>query len=197
MKENIKAIILETSRQLFNQHSYASVTMRDIANACHISVGNLTYHFPHKADILCALMEEIQPNSSTPIQNLQNLYQYLKDMILGVKKNAFFFSVNNMQHLDETCFLASKGNVDKLRATLIAALKNFRANGLLSNTLTDNSITSIVSFWMLSHLSWANEDNHESIYKQTALDEFLLQHFDLLVPYFTDNAATEFEYISK
>lgn len=197
MKSNIKSVILENSRSLFNKNGYASVSMRDISNACQISVGNLTYHFPHKTDILCALMEDIQPSSSTTIQNFQDLYQYLKEMILGVKKNAFFFSVNNMQHLDETCFLASKANVDKLRDSLIIALKNFRTNGLLSSSLTDNSITSIVSFWMLSHLSWASEDNQESIYKQTTLDEFLTKHFDLLIPYFTPKAAKEFKQLSK
>lgn len=196
MKANIKLTILENSRLLFNKNGYASVTMRDISNACKISVGNLTYHFPHKTDILCALMEDIQPDHAKPIQNLQELYQYLKEMITGVKKNAFFFSVNNMQRLDETCFLASKGNVDKLRTTLTATLKEFRTMGLLSTALTDNVIHSIVSFWMLSHLSWANEDNQESIYKQTTLEEFLMQHFDLLLPYFTDKAKSEFEHLN-
>lgn len=184
MKENIKTTILETSRQLFNEHGYASVTMRDIAKTCGISVGNLTYHYPHKTDILCTLMEEIQPhNFSSPVRSFEELYEYLKEMIVGVRKNAFFFSVSDMQRLDETCFNASKNNVDHLRNTLTETLHYFKDEGYLTDSVTDEVIRSTVSFWMLSHLSWANEDYQESIYKDTDLHEFLLQHFIVLEPY--------------
>lgn len=52
MVENIKNIIAEASRELFNLYGYQKVTMRQIANRCGISVGNLTYHYPHKEDLL-------------------------------------------------------------------------------------------------------------------------------------------------
>ncbi len=52
MVENIKQLIAEASRELFNANGYQKVTMRQIADACGISVGNLTYHYPHKEDLL-------------------------------------------------------------------------------------------------------------------------------------------------
>lgn len=52
MVENIKQIIAEASRELFNSEGYQKVTMRQIADRCGISVGNLTYHYPHKEDLL-------------------------------------------------------------------------------------------------------------------------------------------------
>lgn len=52
MNENIKETIARESRELFNKYGYQKVTMREIANACGISVGNLTYHYPHKEDLL-------------------------------------------------------------------------------------------------------------------------------------------------
>ena len=52
MVENIKQIIAEASRELFNANGYQKVTMRRIADRCGISVGNLTYHYPHKEDLL-------------------------------------------------------------------------------------------------------------------------------------------------
>lgn len=52
MVENIKEIIAEASRELFNAEGYQKVTMRQIADRCGISVGNLTYHYPHKEDLL-------------------------------------------------------------------------------------------------------------------------------------------------
>ena len=56
MKSNIKDEILQTAKTLFNRNSYDAVSMRDIARATGISVGNLTYHFPRKADILLSLL---------------------------------------------------------------------------------------------------------------------------------------------
>jgi len=52
MVENIKKIIADASRELFNSNGYQKVTMRQIADRCGISVGNLTYHYPHKEDLL-------------------------------------------------------------------------------------------------------------------------------------------------
>ncbi len=52
---SIKEKILTTSLNLFNKNGIETVGMRDIAAKLHISVGNLTYHFPAKNDILYAL----------------------------------------------------------------------------------------------------------------------------------------------
>lgn len=52
MNDNIKEKIANVSRQLFNTYGYPKVTMRQIADACEISVGNLTYHYPRKEDLL-------------------------------------------------------------------------------------------------------------------------------------------------
>ena len=52
MVENIKKIIADASQELFNSYGYQKVTMRQIADRCGISVGNLTYHYPHKEDLL-------------------------------------------------------------------------------------------------------------------------------------------------
>ena len=52
MKDITKIKIAQESERLFNTYGYNSVTMRQIADACGISVGNLTYHYPKKEDLL-------------------------------------------------------------------------------------------------------------------------------------------------
>jgi len=47
--------ILEASRRLFNDQGYAATPVADIAKTVGISTGNLTYHFPAKADIVTEL----------------------------------------------------------------------------------------------------------------------------------------------
>lgn len=65
MKESKKKII-RTSIELFNQHGVGNVRVHDIAEAAHISPGNLTYHFPTKK----ALMEAV--------------YIYMKECLEGM-----------------------------------------------------------------------------------------------------------------
>lgn len=52
MKDVTKNKIAQESERLFNTYGYSGVTMRQIADACGISVGNLTYHYPKKEDLL-------------------------------------------------------------------------------------------------------------------------------------------------
>ena len=54
-----KAKILYMALEMFNAQSLGQVGMRDIARGLDISVGNLSYHFPRKRDIILALMEQI------------------------------------------------------------------------------------------------------------------------------------------
>jgi AcrR family transcriptional regulator len=57
--KSTKQKILDTSRQLFNDHGYGQVTIRMIAQELKMSSGNLNYHFRRREDILEALYEEM------------------------------------------------------------------------------------------------------------------------------------------
>lgn len=46
MAQNTKGDIIACARRLFEAQGYNGVSMRDIAKALDISVGNLTYHSP-------------------------------------------------------------------------------------------------------------------------------------------------------
>ena len=61
MASSTREKILAVSLRLFNEQGYRNVTMRAIADALSISVGNLTYHFAKKQDIVAALKQENGP----------------------------------------------------------------------------------------------------------------------------------------
>lgn len=58
-KKNTKETIVETARQLFNQHGVETITVRHIAQEIGISHGNLCYHFPRKEDIIFTLYRRV------------------------------------------------------------------------------------------------------------------------------------------
>lgn len=55
---NLKDDILSVSLSLFNKHGIDGVKTRDIAEKAGISLGNLTYYYPTKNDIVLALCRQ-------------------------------------------------------------------------------------------------------------------------------------------
>jgi len=56
---NRRENILKVALKLFNENGIDGVTTRDIANKLKISLGNLTYYFPAKSDIVFSLLKEV------------------------------------------------------------------------------------------------------------------------------------------
>ena len=54
-----KEAIIITAQQLFHEKGYDHVSLRDIASACGISPGNLSYHFKKKENLVVAVMENV------------------------------------------------------------------------------------------------------------------------------------------
>ena len=138
MKENIKEKILLVSRELFNTYGYHEVTMRMIADKCNIGVGNLTYHYKKKIDIIYALLKEGEPTLSTSnTKTIEELYHFISEMVDGVRKNHFFFSSSQMQSLDESFFEANKQNVQKLHTAFISNLIELQKANKLSEDFNE------------------------------------------------------------
>lgn len=198
MKENIKEKILQVSRELFNTYSYHEVTMRMIADKCNIGVGNLTYHYKKKIDIIYALLKEGEPTLSTSnTKTIEELYHFISEMVDGVRKNHFFFSSSQMQSLDESFFEANKQNVQKLHTAFISNLIELQKTNKLSEDFSKEEMEAYVSLCMLSHISWANEEGKNSTYTNLDFKQFILTHLVLLKPYYTKKGLKEFKQLSK
>lgn len=52
-------LILEAALELWIQEGYRALTLRRIASACGLTVGNLTYHFPNKEALIQELLEAV------------------------------------------------------------------------------------------------------------------------------------------
>lgn len=92
-KKYIKEEIINTARRLFNEHGYAGVSMRDIAAALGISVGNLTYHYRRKEELLLAVMAEIRRYQQPPIApaSLPQLNAMFAMLHNNIQQNAFYY----------------------------------------------------------------------------------------------------------
>ncbi|MBQ0005458.1 MAG: helix-turn-helix transcriptional regulator [Clostridiales bacterium] len=74
MNSGIKEEIIQASYRLFKEKGYTATSMRQIADACGIAVGNLSYHFPKKESIIMQIHNDLL---NFFLENLPaNLYEH-------------------------------------------------------------------------------------------------------------------------
>jgi AcrR family transcriptional regulator len=66
-----KERILDVAVELFNTKGFVSVTMRDLAKEIGMSLGNLTYHFKKKEELMEAIHERIINERNVMLESVQ------------------------------------------------------------------------------------------------------------------------------
>ena len=110
MASSTREKILAVSLRLFNEQGYRNVTMRAIADALSISVGNLTYHFAKKQDIVAALMDDVfaqmTATADMPAASLAQIDSLFSMMLDTLERCAFFFLDNELKQENGPLHLA-------------------------------------------------------------------------------------------
>lgn len=94
--------ILDAARSVFMELGYSRFTMRKVATAAGISLGNLNYHFPRKDELLKALLETIfdtytaeferrrHAAGASPSRQLAAVLEFWIDDLLSPETTTFF-----------------------------------------------------------------------------------------------------------
>ncbi|MDL2237962.1 TetR/AcrR family transcriptional regulator [Christensenellaceae bacterium OttesenSCG-928-K19] len=134
MKKGIKTKILETAIKLFGEQGYNQVSMRDIAGELGISVGNLTYHYKRKEDLVEAAVLGTRKDyqKRAPMDTLCELNDYFIRMFERHKKNAYYF--RHYTQLAQVCPAVYQSQVSVIRDiydTLEQTVHRFVESGLM------------------------------------------------------------------
>lgn len=90
-----KELILEVSRELFNEKGTQSSTTNHIAKAMGISPGNLHYHYKNREEIIRLLYIKMHSETKLPVEELPKslavLHEHEKQLIEIRWKYRFFF----------------------------------------------------------------------------------------------------------
>ena len=192
--EDTKGRILTAAAQLFEQQGYRSVSMRAIAAQLGISVGNLTYHFPHKQDIATALAEQelktiILPEDAT----LAALVGYLRRMLISLVDHARMFD-------DPLLFEDLPGQqqenaarIHRLQQNLERLFTQLRQQGIFRPELDGQTLQDVIDLIMFSHVGW---QQRVAVSRQTpakAVDDMMRIQWLALRPYLTEEGCAELE----
>lgn len=150
--------ILAAAERLFSEKGYHNVSMRMIAGALEISVGNLTYYFPRKADLANALLEQELEDILVPVQpGLAVLDAYLEKMLRSLVRHAKLFSDPLMFSTVPALEQEHRGHIACLREKLLALLRVQHQAGLLRAELTEPALEALAELLMYSHVGWQHQ----------------------------------------
>lgn len=186
--------ILVTARRLFNEQGYARVTMRALADTLGISVGNLTYHFARKQDIVDALMDDtfVESASIDELPSLEGVHALLSYMLDSLTRNAFFFLddefSNNVRHIEHHA---------SLRARLTESLNALAEAGLFLPSFTAEICQSLVAILLMSHMTWLHQTvRGPALYAMDKAD-FLRTQWTVFIPYFSPAGLEAYAHIDE
>lgn len=170
-----KKVILEKAIELFNKNGYATVSMRDIADATDKSVGNITYHYKKKSDLICAIVElqyeDLQSLDLKTDVDVVGFNKELRQMLEFQKKYYFYFS--NMIELRNTDheILEFQTKVRKeLILHFVKIFENFEKKGIFRISSNQGLHQHLAIGIVLLMMSWVQQISPE----ETELHEGLL-----------------------
>lgn len=103
-----KEAILETSRKLIQENGWAAISIRSVAQACHISIGSIYNYFDSKSDLIAATVESVwsdifhMPDGQAAFQHFPDCIEWAyESMRRGNEKYPGFFSMHSMSFVGE------------------------------------------------------------------------------------------------
>jgi AcrR family transcriptional regulator len=169
-----KKLILEKAIELFNKNGYATVSMRDIADATNKSVGNITYHYKKKSDLIYAIVElqyeDLKSLAFKTDVNIRGLNEQLKLMLNFQKKYYFYFS--NMIELRKNYNEISEFQLkvrEELTLHFIRIIENFEKKEIFKVSPNKEFHECLAKGIVLLMMSWIQQISLEEIEQHEGL----------------------------
>lgn len=185
-----KKDILKCAKALFNEKGYNQTSMRDISGTLGISVGNLTYHYKKKEDILIDVMSVgwDERYHNVVVNTLDELVVLIDSMLTSIMDNYFYF--NDPQ------LIISVPKIAKQHADNMEKLVDYLRNGLLSLcnqgilVMSEAAIDAFVNMLLYAHIGWLHQGNQDK-------DTFIGEHLILLQSFISKDKASYISAIIK
>ncbi len=157
MKRDIKNEILETGLHLFREQGYANVSMRNIADALGMSVGNLTYHFKKKEELIEAVfIEQYQnfehpPTPTTP-KELNNFF--LRGLDEHQRDDYFFRYYDELAKISPKIYEMQVSAIKRRKKKLQDSFKILQQKGYVYEEETPGHIDALIDVINMIKIYW-------------------------------------------
>ncbi|MCT4622220.1 MAG: TetR/AcrR family transcriptional regulator [Schleiferiaceae bacterium] len=193
MSKNTKERILCAARALFNEHGYTQVGMRAIAKETNISLGNLTYHYPLKDDIVWALYLEFssQTENQLKLNEEEAIASAVLNALLDYYKAVFeyrFFALELPYFIKhyEAIRVQYQEMARLKKKQLLDLLFRLRSQGLMFHETVDGYDQLLTEQWFLHSNFWlAQQTLAKPDLDPSTIEKGVEDLFHLLLPQMT------------
>ncbi len=178
--------ILETARRLFNQQGFDRVSMRILAKECGMAVGNLTYYYPHKEDLVAALMQDafVHTKPEAPIRSFEDVTDQFARMLSTLWRYAFYF-------MDERFARSSVPHNLEIQGRILEGFSYLQQEGLFSAAFDEKTQSGVLEMLLLTHMTWVRLTLKAGM--EPDINGFLIKHWMILKPYLTEKGEAACE----
>ncbi|MDO5348674.1 MAG: TetR family transcriptional regulator [Lachnospiraceae bacterium] len=194
-KEQILAIAI----RLFNDKGYANVSLREIAKESGTTIGNLTYHFPQKEDLVLSLLDSLQIDFILDVpkdKHRAELLSHLLNSFLVAEKNEqeypfYYKNIYDFTMCSETLAKRNKAFAKELYDYYIQILTTLREDKVLERA-EDSDIINLSYIIVLTTSTWlqGNAPYNNELLPKLRLSETLS---GMIRPYIRAEYREEFE----
>jgi len=198
-------MILDHALALFNEKGIEYVGVREIANDLNLRVGNVTYYFPTKDDIVAAITTQLADLNSKTIRPIEGLtmtgFLTMYQKALGNHYLYRCLFISFVQQMERNKKLASDYfKTQQARfATLNKNIHELIENGYLKPATTDEQVKYLIASISLTARFWISESRitHRHLSKKQLFRHYLLVLTHLLSPYATKKGLKQIEDFCK
>lgn len=199
MAQSTKQDIMACARRLFEEHGYNGVSMREIARELGISVGNLTYHFKKKENLLEAMILDPDRAGNPPPapQTLEDLTAYFRHLLEVQQTYAFYFdSYHQLAQTSPLLAAIQQKMLGQVMEDLAACFQALTAQGILApEAWPGQHRTAIHTITLLLMVRLPGEERRTT--REEGIHQVLEDLRGLLYPLLTDTGRKKLSQLAR
>lgn len=189
----LKDKILESAKRLFTEKGYDAISLRVIAEEAGTTIGNLTYHYPQKEDLIAAIQKDSQTNFIAGLEDIpQQPEDIVRHLCLLAKRgqkahaqNSFYFK--NMIELCSNYGTVRENIVlfrEKIYHVYLECFDRLRSSNVLRTDIPIKSYNNLAYTIVVLVTVWTQNASpyYDHNLPHSSLSEAIL---DLIYPYLT------------
>ncbi|MDH5655746.1 MAG: TetR/AcrR family transcriptional regulator [Spirochaetia bacterium] len=187
-----KELILKTALELFNRDGVLQTSTREIAEACGISQGNLTYHFARKNEIIISLFERLKESNDRIISEMAREDDFSPENFrTGIRKKfeamhayrfLFLDFLNILREIETLKTQYAKLDLQREKE-FFQILEMLQRQNLLKKNLQVNAYTSLYRMFGIYFNFWLTDAELRLKHGADVIGEYEETAFQFLIPY--------------
>ncbi len=194
--------ILAKSQELFNKNGIRKVSVRSICDELNISLGNFTYYFPDKQQIIIELYDKmisetevIDKELTLDKDRITFFLEYHRHVFKIQNKFKFFF-LNTFELINQSTEIrkAYLAHIEKEKRKMKKLLLEFRSNGVLKADTDTQFLERLIDVSLLVNSFWIiDAELHFKGRENKKLIRYLKLCCSLIEPHLTSKAKKEYD----